>query len=117
MVMSRGLITKRTARLKIEVMWLRLLKIRSLFTGAMRCELYAQSFNCLLQLTTQNRWIASIEKEKEDHGVPFLDDIINGLYIIEARSLRAGLPPLDLPTTKDFFAFIRSPVTASLTLD
>ena len=30
---------------------------------------------------------------------------MDGPYTTEARSLRAELPPLDLPTTKDFFRF------------
>lgn len=49
--------------------------------------------------------MAAVKKEKEDEGVPFPDDIIDGPYTTEARSLRAGLPPLDLAITKDFFRF------------
>lgn len=30
---------------------------------------------------------------------------MDALYTTEARSLRAGLPPLDIPTTKDLFRF------------
>ena len=30
---------------------------------------------------------------------------MDGPYTTEARSLRKGLPPLDIPTTKDFFRF------------
>ena len=65
---------------------------------------YATSLS-LLKLTTWNRWIASVKKEKEEQGVLFLDNTMNGPYTTEARSLRAGLPPLDIPTMKDFFRF------------
>ena len=69
-------------------------------------KMYAQLFDCSLRLTTWNRWIASVKKEKEDRGVPFLDDMMDGPCTTDARSLRAGLPPLDLPTTKDFFPLL-----------
>ena len=46
-----------------------------------------------------------MKKEEEDEGEPFPDDIMDGPYTTEARSLRAGLPTLDLATTKDFFRF------------
>ncbi len=50
------------------------------------------------------RWVASVKKEKEDEGVPFSNDNGRPVYT-DARSLRAGLTPLDLASTKDFFRF------------
>ncbi|KAK3174043.1 hypothetical protein OEA41_001287 [Lepraria neglecta] len=50
-------------------------------------------------------WVASVKKEKHDEGVPFLDDVVDAPYTTGAHSLRAGLPPLDRATTKDFFRF------------
>lgn len=52
--------------------------------------------------------MAAVENKKQDTGeVLFVDDTaVDASYIIEARSLREGLPPLDLATIKDFLRFI-----------
>ena len=58
-----------------------------------------------LGLTALRRWVASVQKEKEEAGVPLLDDAVDAPYTAGAQRLRAGLPPLDLATTKDFFRY------------
>lgn len=51
-----------------------------------------------------------VKDKKCDEGVPFSKDMIRTdiPYTTGAESLRAGLPPLDLATTKDFFRFYAS---------
>ena len=78
MVMSIGLIMKRTAKLNNNKYVAKTIKDqKSVLRRYEMCEL---SFNCSLRLTARNRWIASVKKEKEDQGVPFLDNIMDGPY-------------------------------------
>lgn len=51
-----------------------------------------------------------VKDKKCDEGAPFSKDMIltDIPYTTGAESLRAGLPPLDLATTKDFFRFYAS---------
>lgn len=51
-----------------------------------------------------------VKDKKREEGAPFSEDTTptDALYTTGAESLRAGLPPLDLATTKDFFRFYAS---------
>ena len=59
-------------------------------------------------LTHLNRWVVAVEKKEQDTGKALLSDdaAVDVPYTIGARSLRKGLPPLDLATIKDFLRFI-----------
>lgn len=95
------LTTKRAARGSAPLMCRRLSEIRFMLRSAMRCTSECR-FGCarMFRLTTLCRWLASFNKEKHDEGAPFLDET-DVPYTTGPQSLRAGLPPLDLATTKD----------------
>ncbi len=59
-------------------------------------------------LTQLSRWVAAVgKKEQGTEEALFGDDsAVDASYIMEARSLREDLPPLDLATIKDFLRFI-----------
>lgn len=59
-------------------------------------------------LTQLSRWVAAVgKKEQGTEEALFGDDsAVDASYIMEARSLRQDLPPLDLATIKDFLRFI-----------
>jgi len=52
--------------------------------------------------------VAAIGKKKQNTEEALFDNnsAVDALYIMEARSLREDLPPLDLVTIKDFLRFI-----------
>jgi len=52
--------------------------------------------------------VVAVEKKEQDTGEALFGDdaAVNVSYTIGARSLREGLPPLDLATIKDFLRFI-----------
>ncbi len=59
-------------------------------------------------LTQLSRWVVAVEKKQQDTGKALSvdDTVVDASYTMEARSLREGLPPLDLATIKDFLRFI-----------
>ncbi len=52
--------------------------------------------------------MVTIEKKEQDKGEALFGDdaAVDVSYTIGVRSLREGLPPLDLTTIKDFLRFI-----------
>ncbi len=59
----------------------------------------------LIQLS---RWVVAVEKKDQDRGEALFGDdtAVDASYTMEARSLREGLPPLDLATITDFLRFV-----------
>ena len=58
--------------------------------------------------THLSRWVVAVEKKEQDTGKALFGDdaAVDASCTMEARSLREGLPPLDLATIKDFLRFI-----------
>ena len=52
--------------------------------------------------------MVAVGKKEQDTGEALFSDdaAVNVSYTIGAQSLREGLPPLDLPTIKDFLRFV-----------
>ena len=52
--------------------------------------------------------MAAVAKQEQDTGEALFSDdaAVDVPYTIGARSLRKGLPPLDLATIKDFLRFV-----------
>lgn len=59
-------------------------------------------------LTQLSRWVVAVEKKQQDTGKALSvdDTVVDASYTMEARSLREGLPPLDLATITDFLRFV-----------
>ena len=102
-------LTVTTARVRIPHECQKPSEIRSLFWGARKCTntdsiISEAQTNSSIQVDSFCKEFL-VKKEKEDERVLFSNDLLDDPYIVGARSLRAGLPPLDLATIKDFMRF------------